>query len=172
MKTTDLKIPEPVPFYKTYVDVLGEVDLLDMLERQLQNFPNFINSIAEDKLSYAYETKKWTVAQVLLHIIDSERVFQYRALRFSRGDETALPGFDQDLYAPNSGAERRSIESLIEEYIAVRQSTITLYKSFDTKTLQKVGTASSLPWNVAALGFVICGHQKYHRNILRERYLL
>ncbi|WKX76108.1 DinB family protein [Zobellia laminariae] len=81
-------------------------------------------------------------------------------------------GFEQDLYAPNSRAETRSKQSIIEEYKAVRQSTITLYKSFDAETLQKEGIASNLPWNAAILGFVICGHQKHHRNILRERYLL
>ena len=172
MKTSELKLADPIPFYKTYIDVLGEVELLDMLERQLQNFPDFIKSISESKLSHAYEVNKWTVAQVLLHIIDSERVFQYRALRFSRGDETALPGFDENIYASNSNAEARSKNSLIEEYIAVRKSTITLYKSFTQETLQKTGVASNLPWNVAVLGFVICGHQKHHRNILRERYLL
>ncbi|MBU2972940.1 DinB family protein [Zobellia sp. B3R18] len=172
MKTSELKLADPIPFYKTYIDVLGEVELLDMLERQLQNFPDFIKSISESKLSHAYEVNKWTVAQVLLHIIDSERVFQYRALRFSRGDETALPGFDENIYASNSNAEARSKNSLTEEYIAVRKSTITLYKSFTQETLQKTGVASNLPWNVAVLGFVICGHQKHHRNILRERYLL
>ncbi|MBT9190506.1 DinB family protein [Zobellia russellii] len=172
MKTSELKLADPIPFYKTYIDVLGEVELLDMLERQLQNFPDFIKSISESKLSHAYEVNKWTVAQVLLHIIDSERVFQYRALRFSRGDEKALPGFDENTYASNSNAEVRSKNSLIEEYIAVRKSTITLYKSFAPETLQKTGVASNLPWNVAVLGFVICGHQKHHRNILRERYLL
>ncbi|MDB2607071.1 DinB family protein [Zobellia sp.] len=171
MRTTDLKIPVPVPFYNTYINVLDNVDLLDMLERQLQNFPKFIESIPENKLAHAYQSGKWTIAQVLLHIIDSERVFQYRALRFSRGDATALPGFEQDLYAPNSHAEKRSAKSIIEEYKTVRQSTISLYKSFDAEILLREGVASNLPWNVAALGFVICGHQKYHRNILRERYL-
>jgi len=171
MRTSELNIAPPVPFYKTYIDVLGDVDLLEMLERQLQNFPNFIESIPSSKLSHAYQSDKWTIAEVLLHIIDSERVFQYRSLRFSRGDKTPLPGFEQDLYAPSSKAEKRTKESIIEEYRAVRQSTIALYKSFDTDTLQNEGIASNLSWNVATLGFVICGHQKYHRNILRERYL-
>ncbi|WP_276166898.1 DinB family protein [Zobellia alginiliquefaciens] len=171
MRTSELKIVPPIPFYKTYIDVLGDVDLLEMLEGQLKNFPKFIENIPDDKLTYAYGPEKWTIAQVLLHIIDSERVFQYRSLRFSRGDSTALPGFEQDLYAPNSNAETRSKESIIEEYKAVRQSTITLYKNFDAVTLGKQGVASNLPWDVATLGFVICGHQKYHRNILRERYL-
>ncbi|MGS0528276.1 DinB family protein [Zobellia nedashkovskayae] len=172
MRTSELIISEPIPFYKAYIDVLGDVELLDILEGQLKNFPNFIENIPESKLNYAYEPEKWTIAQVLLHIIDSERVFQYRSLRFSRGDKTPLPGFEQDLYALNSRAETRSKQSIIEEYQAVRQSTITLYKSFNVETLKNEGVASNLPWNAAILGFVICGHQKHHRNILRERYLL
>ncbi|CAM4417993.1 DinB family protein [Zobellia nedashkovskayae] len=172
MRTSELIISEPIPFYKAYIDVLGDAELLDILESQLKNFPNFLENIPESKLNYAYEPEKWTIAQVLLHIIDSERVFQYRSLRFSRGDKTPLPGFEQDLYAPNSRAETRSKQSIIEEYQAVRQSTITLYKSFNVETLKNEGVASNLSWNAAILGFVICGHQKHHRNILRERYLL
>ncbi|SIS68893.1 DinB superfamily protein [Zobellia uliginosa] len=171
MRTTDIVLPKPAPFYKAYIDVLGDVELLGMLERQLDNFPKFIESIPDDKMSYAYGPDKWTTAQVLLHIIDSERVFQYRALRFSRGDQTSLPGFDQDLYVLNSEVEKRSKESIIKEYRTVREATISLYRSFDPSILGREGLASSLPWSVALLGFVICGHQKHHRNILRERYL-
>lgn len=128
-------------------------------------------SIPDSKLTYRYAADKWTVAQVLLHVIDSERVFQHRAFRFSRGDQTALPGFDQDLYAPNSGAEGRSRESIIEEYEIVRKSSLSIFKPLNDKGLETKGVASGMEWSIAALGFVICGHQKYHRNLLRERYL-
>lgn len=171
MRTSDLRFPDPPPFYKTYVDVLDEVELMDMLQRQLKNFPQFIESIPEDKLSFAYDKKKWTLIEVLLHIIDTERVFQYRALRFSRGDKTPLPGFDQDLYILGSNAQRRSKESIIEEYKNVRRATIALFANLDTKKLELTGMASDFEWSVAMLGFVICGHQKHHRNIVRERYL-
>jgi hypothetical protein len=106
-----------------------------------------------------------------LHVIDAERVFQYRALRIARGDHTPLAGFDQDAYVPNSGAGKRSRESIIEEYRAVRQATISLFSTFDAEALNQRGTASKSEVNVAALGFIICGHQKHHRNIIRERYL-
>jgi len=171
MRTSELKIAEPFPFYKTYIDILGDVELLDMLRRQLSNFPKFIDSIPDEKLLYSYEADKWTVAQVLVHVIDSERVFQHRALRFSRGDYTALPGFDQDVYAEHSMADRRSKESLMEEYKIVRKSSIALFADLDRTKLDNVGRASDMPWSVAALGFVICGHQKHHRNVVRERYL-
>ena len=171
MRTSELKIAEPFPFYKTYIDILGDVELLDMLRRQLSNFPKFIDSIPDEKLLYSYGADKWTVAQVLVHVIDSERVFQHRALRFSRGDYTALPGFDQDVYAEHSMADRRSKESLMEEYKIVRKSSIALFADLDRTKLDNVGRASDMPWSVAALGFVICGHQKHHRNVVLERYL-
>lgn len=171
MRTSELQISEPFPFYKTYIDVLGDVELLDMLKRQLGNFQEFIESIPDDKLLYSYQVDKWTIAQVLVHIIDTERVFQYRALCFSRGDSTPLPGFDQDIYAVHSMADRRSKESIMEEYKVVRKSTIAIFANLDRETLNKIGNASNMEWSVGALGFIICGHQKYHRNILRERYL-
>ena len=171
MRTSDLRFPDPAPFYKTYVDVLDEVELLDMLQNQLKNFPQFIASIPDDRLGFTYEDGKWTLAEVLLHIIDAERVFQYRALRFSRGDKTPLPGFDQDLFVSGSNIQRRSKESIIEEYENVRRSTIALFSNLDAKRLERSGVASELIWSVAMLGFVISGHQKHHRNIIRERYL-
>jgi len=171
MKTSELQQPENDVLYKTYLDVLGEVELMDFLQRQLDNFPQFINSIPDDKWLHAYGEGKWTVAEVLLHIIDAERVFQYRALRFARGDKTELPGFDENEYAKNAGANRRSKESMIEEYRVVRRSSIALFSSLDRQRLNAGGIASGMFWSVATLGFVICGHQKHHRNILRERYL-
>ncbi|WP_273274346.1 DinB family protein, partial [Maribacter polysiphoniae] len=104
MRINELKSSEYDPYYKTYLDVLGNVELFETLGSQLNNFPQFISSIPDEKLNYAYDVGKWTISEVLVHILDTERVFQYRALRFMRGDETPLPGFDQDLYVPNSNA--------------------------------------------------------------------
>lgn len=171
MKTSDLKKHEYNPFYGTYIEALGEVDLLAMLKRQSKNFPKFIASIPSEKLTYAYGEGKWTIAEVLVHILDTERVFQYRALRFARKDETPLPGFDQDAYVPHSEANKRSKKELIKEYKAIRRSTIAMFKTFDVDTLGRKGVGSNSPMSVAALGFIMCGHQKHHRNIIRERYL-
>ncbi|WP_149275909.1 DinB family protein [Pareuzebyella sediminis] len=171
MRTTALNFKDPYPFYKRYIDVLGDVSLLDMMTRQLSNFPEFITSIPDSKWTYRYAPDKWTVAQVLLHVVDSERIFQHRAFRFSRRDQTALPGFDQDSYAPNSGAENRSKASVIEEYEIVRKSSLSIFGPLDKSDLEVTGIASEMEWSVGALGFVICGHQKYHRNMLRDRYL-
>ena len=121
MKTSQLKDHEYNPYYKTYIEALGEVTLMDTLRKQLKNYPQFIGSIPQEKLTYKYAEGKWTVAEVLVHVLDTERVFQYRALRFARKDRTPLPGFSQDDFVPNSGANSRSIESLIAEYKAIRE---------------------------------------------------
>lgn len=171
MKTSEIQFPDPTPFYKTYTDVLGEVELMECMRSQLNNFPQFLESISEEKYQYAYAEGKWTMAEVIHHVIDTERVFQYRALRFSRGDETSLSGFDQDIFVAGSNANKRSKLSLIKEYQIIRQSTIILFEDFEDNMLQQKGIASNLEWSVGTLGFVICGHQKHHRNVIRERYL-
>jgi uncharacterized damage-inducible protein DinB len=158
-------------FSQPYITVLGDVELMETMGRQLNNFPEFLESIPEGKWHFAYAKGNWTIAEVILHIIDAERIFQYRALRIARKDQTPLAGFDQDTYVPNSGAGHRSRKSLIEEYKAVRQASLSLFKTFDDEVLCRRGTASNSPVTVLALGFMICGHQKHHRNIIRERYL-
>jgi len=171
MKASELKEGDYNPYYKTYVDKLGASDLIPTLERQLQNFPKFMVSIPEQKLRYAYATGKWTVLETLQHIIDTERIFQYRALRFSRNDKTPLQGFNQDDFVPESNANSKNIDQMIEEYKSVRSSTISLLSSCDDVVLKRIGTASDSPMSVAAIGFIICGHQRHHRDIIRERYL-
>lgn len=171
MKSSDLKSANYPSYFIPYIEVLGEVELMECLQKQLGNFPQFISSLPEGKLHYKYAEGKWTVMQILVHILDAERVFQYRALRFGRNDDTALPGFDQDIYVPESMAEKRTKEDVIEEYKAIRAATISLFKNFDDTILNRAGMASNLRMSVGALGFVCCGHQKHHRNIIRERYL-
>ena len=171
MKSSELKKEDFNPYYAPYIASLGDVRLVETLKKQLENFPSFISSIPEDKFHYTYDEGKWTIAQVLVHILDTERVFQYRALRFARNDKTPLPGFDQDMFVSESKAEDWSREELIENYRIVRKSTISLFEKFSEKDLRKVGIASDSPMSVAAIGFICCGHQKHHRNIIRERYL-
>jgi uncharacterized damage-inducible protein DinB len=171
MKSSELKKEDFNPYYAPYIASLGDVRLVETLKKQLENFPSFISSIPEDKFHYTYGEGKWTIAQVLVHILDTERVFQYRALRFARNDKTPLPGFDQDMFVSESKAEDWSREELIENYRIVRKSTISLFEKFSEKDLKKVGIASDSPMSVAAIGFICCGHQKHHRNIIRERYL-
>lgn len=172
MKLSELKKDDCPAYYLPYLGLLEkEAVLLQLLERQMGNFPKFISSIPEHLWNYRYEPGKWTVAEILVHVLDTERVFQYRALRFGRKDFTTLPGFDQDAYVPQSLASDISQERLIEEYQAIRNSTLLLFRSFPEERLYWKGVASDNPISVGAMGFIICGHQKHHRNIIRERYL-
>ena len=171
MRSIALPSTDYNPYYQTYIDKLGDVDLMVMMQNQLGNFPEFISSIPDEKWTYAYGLDKWTIAEVLLHVLDTERVFQYRALRFGRNDSTPIPGFDQDRYVPESNANGRSKESIIEEYTSIRKSSITLFSSFDEDILKRWGTANGSKMSVAALGFVMLGHQKHHRDVIRQRYL-
>ena len=171
MQTSALQAGDFLPFSKPYIDVVQDAHLKELMGKQLVNFPQFIASLPEEKLHYAYAEGKWTISEVLVHILDAERVFQYRAMRFARKDDTPLPGFDQDIYVPNSLANERSKEDIIEEYKAVRSSSLALFRPFTDEVLHRFGTASGGKMTVAALGFMICGHQKHHRNIIRERYL-
>lgn len=171
MKKSELQPYEFRQFYGTYLSVLGDVDLLDALDKGLPEFINFITKIPDVKMRHAYAEGKWTIAEVLCHIIDTERIFQYRALRFSRNDTNALQGFEQDDYILYANADVRSKASLLEEYIAVRKSSLTLFSSFNDEQLQRTGTASNIQWSVAGLGFAISGHQEHHKKIIEERYL-
>ncbi len=170
MKTSDLNTDHYNSYYQQYIDKVRDADLLDILQKQAANFPKFIENIPEDKMNYSYAEGKWSVAMALQHIIDTERVFQYRALRFSRHDKTPLPGFDQDLFVAEVDVSGKSKSDFIEEYNATRNATISLFKSFNDETLKQHGIASDAPSSVASLGFIIGGHQRHHRDIIRERY--
>jgi len=171
MVLSELPSSEYNPFYQTYIMALGDVELIEELKRGKSAFLSLFEEIPEEKLNYAYAEGKWSLAEVLIHMIDTERIFQYRALCIARNDKTPLPGFDQDTYVPYSNAANRSKSDLIEEYKAVRDSTISLFDSFDDEAIKRIGVASGSKMSVRALGFIISGHQAHHVQILRERYL-
>ena len=171
MLLSELPTSEYNPFYHTYVMALGNVDLLDELRNGKQVLFSLLEEIPEEKLTYAYAEDKWTLAEALVHMLDTERIFQYRALCIARNDKSEFPGFDQDAYVPVSNANNRSKKDLIDEYVAVRDSSITLFASLDEEALKRVGVASGSKMSVRALGFITSGHQAHHVRILRERYL-
>lgn len=171
MKSKDLDPKAYNSYYQTYIDKVGDASLLPMMEKQMGNFPNFMASIPEEKMNHTYGEGKWTIAEVLQHIIDAERIFQYRALRFARNDKTPLSGFDENAYVPESYVIGKSKKTLIEEYKTTRAASLSLFKSFDESVLARTGVASNSPMSVGALGFIICGHQRHHRDVIRERYL-
>lgn len=171
MLVSELPSSEYNRFYQTYVMALGNVDLLEELKAGKSNFLSLFEKISEEKLDFAYEEGKWTLAEAIVHTIDTERIFQYRALCIARNDKTPFPGFDQDAYVPYSNASNRTKKDLIEEYKAVRDSTISLFNSFDEESIKRIGTASGSKMSVRALGFIISGHQAHHIRIIEERYL-
>lgn len=162
----------PVPeWYKGYVDALSGSDFITVLKEQFKSTPLLLKTIKEEKWDYAYAPGKWTVKQLIIHLTDAERVFAYRALRFARNDATELPGFEENDYADNCMSESRTPDSIINEYQAVRSSTIALFDNFNEEVMMRKGISNGKEFSVRLLGVVIAGHEKHHMNILNERYL-
>ncbi len=159
------------PYYSSYVNRVKENTVVNILQNGLDSSFTFYNSIAKDKWSFSYAEGKWTIKEILLHLIDAERVFAYRTLCVSRKEELELPGFDHDEYLKNSNAKSRSHESLIEEYEAVRKASISLFKSFDEETLSYLGVANGSAISVKGLAYIIAGHELHHNSVIKERYL-
>lgn len=158
-------------YYEGYIANVNGDDIVHILEKNKKEIADFFRSIPANKWEYKYAPGKWTPKDMLLHLIDGERVFAYRALRISRGDTTSLPGFDQDIFAENANANHRTPESLIEEYETVRESTLYIFKNIADKDADIIGTASGFPASPLAVGYVIAGHESHHVRIIKERYL-
>ncbi|GAA3950311.1 DinB family protein [Hymenobacter algoricola] len=167
--------PEPgtfVPYFTNYISRVPEgTEPLAMLRQQPAELRQLIGGLSEEQALTRYAPGKWTIKEMLLHIVDTERIFSYRALRIARGDQQPLPGFDENAYADASGANERTLSDLLAEYEAVRQATVALFQSFPPAVLDRPGTASNNPLTVRALLFVAPGHEAHHLYILRERYL-
>ncbi|MBK7409680.1 MAG: DinB family protein [Saprospirales bacterium] len=171
-----MKIPRPysseyAPYYQYYLDLVPEGDVLRMLNLQKIGFSEFLYSIPDERWTHRYAPGKFSVAEVLSHIIDAERIFAYRALCFARNDKTDLPGFEQDDYALVSGADNRSKASIETEYLTVRNATIELFRTFDETTLSRVGIANTFEMSVRAIPFLLVGHELHHLQIIKDRYL-
>jgi uncharacterized damage-inducible protein DinB len=158
-------------YFSNYIKTAGNVNLIEELEICLHEFIRFVQNIPLDKFDYRYDIGKWTIKEIIQHLIDAERIFAYRALRISRNDLTPLVGFDENLYVENSNGNSRSIQDLLTEMSVVRQATLSLFKSFNEKQFLYIGTASDNKISVRAIGFIIIGHQKHHQIIFNERYL-
>ena len=171
MKVSDLSPTEFNPYYSVYIDLNKEQDLLEGLSSGLDQTLEFFQTIPKDKLEYRYEVGKWSIKEILQHIIDTERVFTYRAMCIAREDNTALPGFDQDAFVDRSNANGRSIDELLSEYRSLRKSTIQLFIGFSNNILGNIGEASNSPLSPRAAGFIISGHEKHHCTVIKERYL-
>jgi hypothetical protein len=163
-------IPHAPCYFDLYMDQVADIDLNDALRQSLDTLQSLDLDLLYRLGDTVYAPGKWTVREVFQHISDCERVFAYRALRFARNDQTALPGFDENLFAEYAGAHRRPLEAVLTELKSVRESTLHLFDSFDEDALRRTGVMFKTELPVLAVGFTLVGHQTHHLRILEERY--
>jgi len=161
---------EYAPFYETYVSKVQGGDVVAQLESQRLQTAQFFAASTERDGNFRYAPGKWSIKEVVGHLSDSERVFAYRAMRIGRGDQTALPGFEQEDYVKNGNFGEQSLADLVSEFGLVRAATLALLRSFNAEAWGRRGIASDNPVTVRALAFIIAGHELHHREILKERY--
>jgi uncharacterized damage-inducible protein DinB len=157
-------------FYKGYIDTVKD-DVLAELEHQIVSFQKLLKQIPEEKAGFAYAEGKWTIIELLGHMLDTERIMAYRALRIARNDSTPLPGFEENDYVANAHFADRSLDSMREEFEYLRKANLFLIKSFNETEFSRVGISNDKPISVKALVFIIAGHLNHHIRILNERYL-
>ncbi len=169
-------MPKPSPeshpvYFQKYIDLVAEDDLSTAFSASFLTITKFLHSINEAKSTYSYAPGKWTLKEMMQHIIDTERIFAYRALCIARAEKENLPGFDENEYAANSHANLRTWKDLADEYMLVRKSTELLFNSFTDETLQNRGSTNNKPTSVASLGFIAVGHVYHHINMYKQKYV-
>lgn len=157
-------------FYHGYINKIKQQNLFAALNENSKELFAYLEAIPQEKTTYSYAPGKWTVKQVVQHLMDAERVFVYRALRFSRADQTPLPGFDENAFADNADAAHISWESLLEEFRLLRRSTELFFAGLTDEQLQRVGIASEQSCSALAFGFITAGHAAHHLDVFKERY--
>jgi len=164
---------EYAPYFEQYMQLVSkdEKSIIENLVASQKVFDDVLRNLPVEKHNFSYAEGKWTIKELIQHIIDTERVFSYRALCFGRNDNTSLPGFDQDVFVENDNANDRNYYDLLNEMEVLRKSSIQLFKSFSDEALLRVGVASNNKMSVRALGYLFSGHQMHHLNIIKERYL-
>ena len=172
MKKQELQSNEFDKYYLNYLNlVTGDTELISGFEEDKKMVIDFFSSVPKDKLEYRYQPEKWTIKELLQHIIDTERIFMYRLLRIARKDTTAMAGFDQDIYIDPSGANDKSMDELLEEFTVSRMYSMNLINSISEDNLINLGTASNSPVSARACAFILLGHSVWHIDIIKERYL-
>jgi len=162
------RVPE---FYHGYISKVKEADLGSALKSSTKELFDLLRSIPAEKHDHRYAEGKWTVKEVVQHMLDGERVFTYRALRFARKDDTPLPGFDENLFAQTAKADKRSWNDLVDEFAALRKATESMFASFDNEQLEQSGIASENSTYVLGIGYIVAGHVNHHCQVIKERYL-
>jgi len=166
-----LKENEYASYYKPYLEDVEEGDIASLMIKDLEEQLMLLESIKEEKYQYSYQTGKWSIAELILHVIDSESVFAYRSLSIARNDKTDLPGFDQDEWAKNSNANTLSKNIIIGLFKTCRNHSIALYKSYQKEKLLNIGSANNVSFSVRSLAYIIIGHNRHHFNVLKDHYL-
>ena len=174
MKTLTLRIPKPapdehLPYYAKYIALVGD-DALAALHAQWPRTVQLLEGVDEARAMHRYAPGKWSVKEVIGHVIDGERVFGYRALRFARRDRTPLPGFDENQWVPAGNFDRRALADLVAEFKATRAATLAFFGGLDEEALMQRGAANNAEVSVRALAHIIAGHELHHTALLRERY--
>jgi uncharacterized damage-inducible protein DinB len=162
---------EHAPEFSQYVTLVAEGDILQTLEQQMENSLSLLRTIPSDKANFRYAPDKWSVKELLGHLIDSERIFSYRALRFARNDQTPLAGYDQDDYVREGDFDSRDLADMAEEFATLRRATIQLLRSLNETEWLRHGKANENDVSVRALAYIIAGHELHHMEVLRSRYL-
>jgi len=162
---------EHVPYYAKYIALVPEADAVTALEGQLSDMLPLLRSLSEAQGALRYAPGKWSVKEVIGHLIDSERVFAYRALRFARADRAPLAGFDENAYVPAARFDRVALQALVDELEWVRRANLAMFRALDDEAWPRRGTANETEVSVRALAFIIAGHGRHHVAIVRERYL-
>ena len=158
-------------FHKRYVQHVKDYDVLEAMKISSKETLGLVRSISEEMGEHRYAAGKWSIKELLCHMMDTERILAYRALRFARNDKTNLPGFEENDYAPQANANNRNIKQIADEMERLRQTTIDLFVNFTAEMLERKGLANNLELSVLNLGYIIPGHESHHRAILKERYL-
>lgn len=172
MITINLKEEEYNPYYGRYINKLPQpTNLIDGFMKGEAMIVSFFKSIPANKLTYRYKPNKWSIKEVFQHLIDTERLFIYRCFRIARNDKTSLAGFDQNIYIAPSNADKKSIEALTEEFSATRKSSISLLSSLSETDLKNIGNANGGAMSARVAAFIIIGHEIWHLDIIKERYL-
>jgi hypothetical protein len=162
---------EYLPYYDRYISLVPDGDIIVILQKQIEKTLLILRALPEAQGSFRYAPNKWSIKEVLGHMIDSERIFAYRALRFSRNDMTPLPGYEQDDYIRNSSFDSFPLNELIDEFEHVRKSTILFLKHLTPEAWTRRGIANNAEVSVRALAYVIAGHELHHLNVLKAKYL-
>jgi uncharacterized damage-inducible protein DinB len=162
---------EFAPYYGRYIEQVPDGDVLETLERQLEEMVALVDRFGEARGGHRYAEGKWSVKEVLGHIADAERIFTYRALCAARGETGGLPAFDENAYVANANFDARTLNSLLGELTAIRRATLAFFRSLDSATLARRVVANNVPVSARALAWIVAGHERHHLNLLRDRYL-